>query len=129
MSGRHLLDTNVVVALLNAEDAVTARLDALPEVFLSIVTLGELYFGAANSGRPEANAARVSDFAATCTLVGVDADTARRYGQLRLELKKKGRPIPENDLWIAACALQHGLVVATRDRHFENVEGLEIEAW
>jgi tRNA(fMet)-specific endonuclease VapC len=129
MSGRHLLDTNVVVALLNGEAEVTARIDALPEVFLSIAVLGELYFGAANSGRPEANAARVSDFAGTCTLVVPDAETARRYGQLRVELKKKGRPIPENDLWIAASALQHGLTLATRDLHFGHVAGLDIEAW
>jgi tRNA(fMet)-specific endonuclease VapC len=87
------------------------------------------HFGAVRSGRSEANAARIDDLAATCTVVGVDAETARRCGQLEGELRKKGRPIPENDLWIAACALRHGLILATRDRHFDQVEGLQVETW
>jgi tRNA(fMet)-specific endonuclease VapC len=129
MSGRYLLDTNIVVALFHGDAAIETGLEAAPEVFLSSVALGELHFGAVQSGRPEANAARIDDFAATCQVVGVDAETARRYGQLKGELRKKGRPIPENDLWIAACALQHDLILATRDRHFDQVEGLQIESW
>jgi tRNA(fMet)-specific endonuclease VapC len=129
MSGRYLLDTNVAVALLNGEPAAAARLADAAEVFLPTVVLGELYFGAMKSGRPDANASRVSDFAATSILLGVDAETARRYGLLRVDLQRKGRPIPENDLWIAAIALRHGLVLATRDSHFEHVETLELDAW
>jgi tRNA(fMet)-specific endonuclease VapC len=129
MNGSYLLDTNIVVAHLNGDSAIKTRLDGAPEVFLPSVALGELHFGATHSGRPEANAARIHDFAATCTVVGVDAETARRYGRLKGELRKKGRPIPENDLWIAACALQHGLTLATRDRHFDQVEGLQMEVW
>lgn len=129
MNGRYLLDTNIVVALFNGDSAIEARLDAAPEVFLPSVALGELYFGAAHSARGEINAARIDDFAAACTVVGIDAETARRYGELKGELRKKGRPIPENDLWIAACALQHGLTLVTRDRHFDQVEGLQADAW
>ena len=91
--------------------------------------MGELHFGAVHSGRTDANAARIDDFAATCTVISIDAQTARRYGLVKAHLKMRGRPIPENDLWIAACALQHGLVVVTRDRHFEEVEGLDSESW
>jgi tRNA(fMet)-specific endonuclease VapC len=129
MSGRYLLDTNAAVALLNGEPQAAARVAGATEVFLPTVVLGELYFGAMKSGRPEANAARVSEFATTTILLGVDAETARRYGVLRVELRKKGRPIPENDLWIAAIALRHGLVLATRDSHFDHVDNLELEDW
>jgi tRNA(fMet)-specific endonuclease VapC len=129
MSGRYLLDTNIVVALFQGDAAIEAGFEAAQEVFLPSVALGELHFGAVHSRRPEANAARIDDLAATCTVVGVDAETARRYGQLKGELREKGRPIPENDLWIAACALQHGLILATRDRHFDQVEGLQVETW
>jgi tRNA(fMet)-specific endonuclease VapC len=129
MNGRHLLDTNIVVALLNDDPEIKARIGEALEVFLSSVTLGELYFGAARSGRPEDNARRIDDFADVCTIVGVDSDTARHYGRVKHELGKRGRPIPENDVWIAACALQHGLVLATRDQHFEHVQALHIEAW
>ena len=129
MPGRYLLDTTIVVALFQGDQAVQARLAAAPEVFLPSVVLGELHYGAASSGRSEANAARIEDFAASCTVLSIDAPTARRYGQVKGRLKARGRPIPENDVWIAACALEHGLVVVTRDRHFDEVEGLTSEAW
>jgi len=129
MNGSFLLDTNVVVALFNGDADIKARLEAVPEIYLPSVALGELHYGAACSGRPESNARRVDDFATTCTVIGVDAGTARQYGRVKGELRRKGRPIPENDLWIAAMALQHGLQLASRDGHFDYVEDLQIEAW
>lgn len=129
MSGRYLLDTNIVVAPFNGDTALEARFDDAPEVFLPSVVLGELHFGAANSARSEANAARIDDFAASCTVTGVGAETARRYGALKARLGRQGRPNPENDIWIVACAFQHDLILTTRDSHFDQVEGLQIEAW
>jgi tRNA(fMet)-specific endonuclease VapC len=129
VSGSYLLDTNVVIALFKSDPEIEARLAAISEVFLPSIALGELHFGAVHSGRPEANAARIDEFAATCTVLKVDDATARRYGQLKNELRKKGRPIPENDVWIAACALQHDLILATRDGHFEHAEGVQFETW
>ena len=129
MSGRYLLDTNIVVALFNRDSEVEAQLERAPEVFLCVTVFGELHYGAAHSGRPEANAAQIEEFATTCMIVDVDVQVAREYGQIRAELRKKGRPIPENDIWIAACARQHGLTLVTRDRHFDQVDGLQTEAW
>lgn len=129
MSGRYLLDTNIVVALFNGDRDIAKRLESVPEVFLTLITLGELHFGAANSGRPEANSARIDDFAGTCTLVGLDEQTARRYGALKARLRRFGRPIPENDVWIAASALRHDMIVVTHDQHFAHIDGLETEAW
>ena len=129
MSGRYLLDTNVVIALFRGDAEVQARYEVVQEAFVPSVTLGELYFGAANSSRQEANTGRVEEFAAFCAVIGTDAVTAQHYGLLKAQLKKKGRPIPENDLWIAACALQHGLILATRDGHFNDIEGLQLQAW
>ena len=129
MSGRYLLDTNTIVAFLNGDSATGFRMNAASELLLSSVALGELHFGAANSARPGANLARIEDFALSCTVVPVGAETARLYGQLKAELKKTGRPIPENDPWIAACALEHTLVLVTRDHHFERIGTLQTEAW
>ena len=129
MTGSFLLDTNVVIALFEGDPEIRARLDTVPEILLPSVALGELHYGASYSERPESNARRVDDFAATCTVLGVDAGTARQYGRVKGELRRKGRPIPENDLWIAALALQHGLQLASRDGHFDYVEGLQVEAW
>lgn len=99
------------------------------ETFFSPTVVGELLFGAARSRQPEINRTRVERLIALCPLVPQDLDTAHRYGVLEAELRRIGRPIPENDLWIAAGALQHGLILATRDRHCEHVEGLAVEVW
>ena len=71
----------------------------------------------------------MEEFAASCPLVAIDGLSALHYGTVRTQLKRKGRPIPENDIWIAACAFQHGLILVTRDGHFEDVEGLPFESW
>lgn len=129
MPGRYLLDTNIIIALFKEDPGVVARLQAAPEVFLPSIVLGELYYGAANSGRPRPNQARVEEFAASCPLVAVDGLSALHYGTVRSQLKRKGKPIPENDIWIAACAVQHDLTLVTRDGHFKDVDGLPLESW
>jgi tRNA(fMet)-specific endonuclease VapC len=91
--------------------------------------LGELFFGAAKSGCPSENTAKVERFAAGRAVVSYDLDVAREYGYLKQRLKEKGRPIPENGIWIAAAAKRHGMVLVTRDRHFGEVEDLRTADW
>ena len=128
-TGRFLLDTNIVIALLEGDDAVLSSLDRAAEVFIPTVALGELFFGAAKSGRPSENTAKVERFAAGRAIVPCDFDVAREYGRLKLRLRERGRPLPENDVWIAAAATRHGMILVTRDRHFQDVEGLAIVDW
>ena len=128
-SGRFLLDTNIVIALLEGDDTVLSNLDRAPEVFIPAVALGELFFGAAKSGRPDENTAMVERFAAGRAIVSCDLDVAREYGRLKQRLKERGRPLPENDIWIAAAAQHHGMVLVTRDRHFQEVEDLQTTEW
>ena len=61
--------------------------------------------------------------------LGRDVGAARWHGEVKNVLRLKGRPIPENDLWIAAIALEHDLVVATQDAHFEEIDNLKVERW
>ena len=96
---------------------------------VSSTVLGELYYGALKSGQSAGNLARIDEFAAAVGVLACDATTARHYGQVKARLKSRGRPIPENDVWIAAVALQHGLPVVTRDEHFKEVDGLAVESW
>jgi tRNA(fMet)-specific endonuclease VapC len=128
-TGRFLLDTNVVIALLEGDETVLSNLDRASEVFIPAVVLGELFFGAAKSGRPSENTAKVERFAAGGAVVSCDLDVAREYGRLKQRLKEKGRPLPENDIWIAAAAKRHGMVLVTRDRHFHEVEDLQTTDW
>ena len=101
-----LLDTNIVIAVLSQEDAALARFqEAADSLFVSVITLGELRFGAHTSGRVEENLQRVEDFAAESNILPCDEGTSRRYGEVKDGLRRKGRPIPENDIWISATAL------------------------
>jgi tRNA(fMet)-specific endonuclease VapC len=129
MPGRILLDTNIVIALFAGEKPVRERLAECPEVFLPSTVLGELYYGARKSKQATANLARIEELAAAVTILPCDATTARLYGETKASLRSLGRPIPENDIWIAAVALQYGLPLATRDEHLNSVPGLAAEAW
>jgi tRNA(fMet)-specific endonuclease VapC len=129
MSGKVLLDTNIIIALFGQDEAVLKHLRGAAEIFIPVIAVGELYYGAYKSGRRAANLQRVREFAATNAVLVCDAQTALVYGRVKNELRQKGTPIPENDLWIAALALQHGLVLVTRDKHFDAVDGLRVEAW
>jgi tRNA(fMet)-specific endonuclease VapC len=128
VSGRYLLDTNIVIAVLNQEQTLTDKLEG-ESVYVPSVVLGELYFGACKSSRVAENLARIEAFVADYPLLTCDKETAQHYGQTKAQLWAKGRPLPENDIWIAAIAQQHGLTLITRDEHFLQIDGLAQEAW
>lgn len=129
MIGRGLLDTNIVIALFGGEQAVVEQLSAVPEVFVPCVVLGELYYGARRSARVADNVARIDDFAAASEVLPCTLGTARWYGVIKNQLRSKGRPVPENDIWIAALARQHSLTVLSRDKHFSEVADLSVAVW
>ena len=128
MSGaKAALDTNVVIDLLNNDSRAIAWAHRFPEIYLPVPVLGELRFGALNSTRSMENIQRLGWLASHCRILDVRSSTTEPYARLRLDLRKRGRPIPENDLWIAALCLEHRLPLATRDKHFEEIEELRIE--
>ena len=129
MSGSVLLDTNIVIALFANDTSVQQQLADSAEVFVPSVVLGELYFGAQKSTRVQENRSRIDDFAAANLILLCDTATARQYGVIKYQLRIKGAPIPENDIWIAATAIQHQLTLITRDKHFQSVDGLKLEQW
>jgi len=129
MTGEFLLDTNAVIALLKGDMALRELVADSPRLLLSIVVLGELYHGAQNSKRSEDNIARIEKLILTSTLIYCDQGTAWEYGIIKKYLRIQGRPLPENDIWLAALARQHGLVLITRDRHFQEVDRLNVRDW
>ncbi len=129
MAGEHLIDTNTVIAYLKPEPVVVQKFAQSSQVYLAEIVLGELYYGAYNSGRAAQNIQVIDNLARTNTLLFSDADTALVYGKIKHDLRAKGRPIPDNDIWIAALAVQHNLTLATRDAHFQAVDGLTAEYW
>lgn len=124
-----LLDTSVVVAHLRGRIDVLALIAPGETLFLPLVALGELYKGAAKSARAAHNRQLVDDFLQVAALLYPDQATAEIYARTAVELEAKGQIIPENDLWIAAVALECDLPLAARDAHFRNVDGLAVLEW
>ncbi len=129
MNGSVLLDTNIVIAIMNLQIAIDRHLGRGQRWYISSIVLGELYYGAFHSTRIAENLARVEAWHSEETLLVCDAGTAREYGQIRKKLRSKGRPTPENDIWIAATARQYDLTLITRDQHFREVDSLAVEVW
>jgi tRNA(fMet)-specific endonuclease VapC len=128
-SGRFLLDTNVVIGLLNGDDAIREAIEAAAEVFLPVVAIGELYFGAAKSSRPEQNRELIEQFVESRVVLACDLAVAREYGRVKSLLKTRGTPLPENDIWIGAIALRYELILVSRDQHFREMEELSLVSW
>lgn len=124
----YLLDTVIVAGYFNGDPAIQGRLREAT-VYVSSITVGELYYGAYNSGKVASNLENIRRFVELVNVLVCDAATADRYGQVKRALRVMGKPIPENDIWIAAAALQHGLTLVTRDDHFNEVAGLLLERW
>lgn len=117
------------MAHLRGVAVVSQRLAAAQTRYLPTVALGELYYGVQRSAHPEGNRQRMERWLQTVVLVPVGGASAQHYGMLKQHLAQAGTPIPENDLWIAAIALEHGWPLATRDAHFERVPDLTVEDW
>ena len=129
MSGKYLLDTNIVIALFAEDPSVKKHIAKATEIFIPATVIGELFFGAFKSGRPKLNSVRIEEFALINTVLACDLGTSREYGRIKSLLHKKGHPIPENDIWIAALAMEYALTLVSRDEHFKKVNELKMESW
>lgn len=123
-----LLDTNAYTALFRAHSGVAERVRRAEQVFVSTVVAGELLFGFRNGSRYEANRRDLEDFLANpyVALLPVTLVTADRFGRIAAALQGKGRPLPTNDIWIAAHAMESGAELLSFDQHFAQVDGI---AW
>jgi tRNA(fMet)-specific endonuclease VapC len=128
MSDTYLLDTNAIIAMMNGKPEIAPILkEAI--IYLPIIAIGELYFGAQNSGRVEENLQKVEETRNRYKVLYCDDTTARLFGLTSAQLSTKGRPIQHNDIWIAAIALQYNLIVLTRDKGFDYIDNLKRKTW
>jgi tRNA(fMet)-specific endonuclease VapC len=123
-----LLDTNAYTALFRGHEGVAARVRRAEQVLVSVIVAGELLFGFRNGSRYEANRTQLEDFITSpyVALLPVSLVTSDRFGRIAASLRRKGRPLPTNDIWIAAHAMESGAELVSFDRHFEQVDGI---AW
>jgi tRNA(fMet)-specific endonuclease VapC len=124
-----MLDSSVVIPHLRGQMDLAARVSAADQLFLSLIAFGELQKGIFRSSRPEESRRRVDHLFQIVAVLSTDLGTAVRYGELSAALYQKGTPIPENDIWIAAMAIDCDMPLATRDAHFEKVPSLQILNW
>ena len=128
-TGNFLLDTNILILLLNGDASILDKASLENELFVPVIAIGELLFGAERSSKPAANIKSVEELADRTSILHCDTSVARHYGRIKNALKLQGTPIPENDIGIAAIASRWDLTLVTRDRHFEHVGGLHQTSW
>ena len=125
---RVLLDSNAYSRLMRGDDQTAAVARDATEVLMSAVVIGELLYGFRHGSRFDRNATDLRSFLDNpyVSFVPVGSITADRYSRIAAALRAKGSPIPTNDVWIAAHAMETGADLVSADRHFEAVDGI---AW
>ena len=123
---RILLDTNAYSRFMRGHAGVRDIIFGADEVLFSVIVLGELRYGFSLGAKPQKNLRELRTFLSDplVRVVPVGSVTADRYGRIASQLRASGRPMPVNDIWIAAQTLEYGADLVTADRHFDRVPGL-----
>jgi predicted nucleic acid-binding protein len=124
-----ILDTNALSAFVDGDAGVGDVLRRQARAAIPVIVLGEFRYGIAQSKRRSSYEAWLESHLIDFDVLSVTDETAVAYAALRVSLKRSGRPIPANDAWIAALALQHRLPVLSRDEHFDVVPDLDRRTW
>lgn len=123
-----LLDTNAAIALFKQDVKLTSYVEQ-KSVLVPIIAIAELLYGAERSTKRDENIQKINTFAEKRKILPCTIETAHWYGKIMGNLRAKGRPIPQNDVWIASIALQYDLILLTQDKHFDNVDDLRTQNW
>jgi tRNA(fMet)-specific endonuclease VapC len=124
-----ILDTNALSAIADDEPAAVRLFRDAASIELPAIVLGEYRFGIAQSRRRKEYEKWLVALIAATRVLPIDQETTSHYAEVRSELKKAGKPIPSNDLWLAAICRQHRLPLLSQDRHFDAVPGLKRIGW
>jgi len=124
-----ILDTNALSAAADDDPGVVAVLARAEQMAIPVIVLGEYRHGIAQSRNRAIYESWLTGLLNDCTVLDIHEPTTHYYAEISLELKRKGKPIPTNDIWIAALCRQHGLPLLSRDRHFDLVAGTERIGW
>lgn len=127
MNGSFLLDSNVIIDVFRGKSEVIAVVSNIPRIYIPVIVLGELCFGAYKSEQTSKRLSEIEYLRQSSSIVLVSEATAQIYGLIKNELRIKGKPIPENDIWIAAITKEHNFTLLTGDNHFDEVPGIMVE--
>ena len=124
-----ILDTNAVSALLSGDAALARLLEPAERHHLPVIVIGEYRYGLLRSRHRQMLQAFLETLIRESLVLRVDEATTTHYAAVRNELRETGRPIPENDVWIAGLARQHDQPIVSQDEHFEGIAGTHRLAW
>jgi|SRR5208282_4971770 len=124
-----ILDTNALSAAADDDPAIISLLARVDQIAIPVIALGEYRYGIAQSRHRAIYANWLNGLLRDCLVLDANEATTEYYAEITLELKQKGRPIPTNDIWIAALCRQHSLPLLSRDRHFDLVLGIRRIGW
>jgi tRNA(fMet)-specific endonuclease VapC len=124
-----IVDTNALSAAADDDPAVTAILARADQMAIPVIVAGEYRYGIAQSRHRKIYENWLSGLLRDSAVLDITEPTTQHYAEITLELRRKGKPIPTNDLWIASLCRQHSLPLLSRDRHFDLVTGLKRIAW
>lgn len=124
-----ILDTNALSAVADGDPSAAQVYQQASSIELPVIVLGEYRFGIAQSRRRTEYEGWLDQLIGVTRVLAVEDETSRHYAEIRAELKMAGKPIPSNDLWIAALSRQHQLQMMSGDLHFDAVSGLQRIGW
>ncbi len=124
-----ILDTNALSAAAEGHAGVMAILAGVQQLALPVVVIGEFRYGIAQSRHRTRYRRWLDELIIDCTVLDITEQTTHHYAAINVELRRAGKPIPTNDLWIAALCRQYGLPLLSRDRHFDAVAGIQQLVW
>jgi tRNA(fMet)-specific endonuclease VapC len=124
-----ILDTNALSAFVDGAPEVGAILGLQQRAAIPVIVLGEFRYGIMGSRHRKTYERWLEMHLRHFDLLGITAETTLPYASLRATLKQLGRPIPANDAWIAALAMQHGLPILSRDEHFDALPDVRRISW
>ena len=124
-----ILDTNALSALADGSTAFEAAAAGVSRFAIPAIVLGEFHFGILRSRQRARYEEWLTELVGVSRVLSVDEQTAVHYAELSEQLRRRGRPIPSNDAWIAALGLQYALAVFSRDAHFDEVAKLVRISW
>ena len=124
-----ILDTNAISAMAEGDTALEKVLPDVASQFIPVICVGEYRAGIIQSKARKERERWLAMLERSRSVLGVEVNTAHFYAGVIADLRKRGRMIPINDVWIAALALQHDLPVVSRDRHFDEVKNVCRVSW
>jgi tRNA(fMet)-specific endonuclease VapC len=133
MNESYLLDTDIIIYWLkNTFPRINEKIEKLEArcLFISSITIAELFFGAYNSSKPKNNLKLINELNSEINVINFDTKSGNQFGKIKADLKTKGKILNDSDLFIAATAISNDLILVTNnEKHFQRIGNLKVQNW